>query len=136
MTFEFSMALESMECCKKGQLPQIAVKLEPWGEQNYGANCGGESLPQVPGAFYADKGEDKFSLGGDGSALPAPAAAKRMALAARDKESLLEEILDLKRELSDQAYHLKLHKVHAATVQLENRSATELFDTNLQILQI
>lgn len=46
---------------------------------------------------------------------------KKIPKCSRDKESLLEECLDLKNAMADQAYHLKLHKVHHQSVSLDNR---------------
>lgn len=54
---------------------------------------------------------------------PGPGLSRRLVLASRDKESLLEEIIDLKRALLDGQHQLKLHKTHAAAVDLENRCA-------------
>lgn len=45
----------------------------------------------------------------------------RMKGTSRDKESLLEECLALKEALSDQLYHLQLHKVHHETIDKEQR---------------
>jgi hypothetical protein len=52
---------------------------------------------------------------------PRPSSCPKITLAlARDKESLLEEVLDLKKAYFDQEYHLKLHKVHAHAIDEEN----------------
>ncbi|EFJ17447.1 hypothetical protein SELMODRAFT_421103 [Selaginella moellendorffii] len=50
-----------------------------------------------------------------------PSFTQKLMLASRDKESLLEEALRLKRMLIDQAFYLKRDKVHASTVKIENR---------------
>lgn len=50
------------------------------------------------------------------------ATESRMKGTSRDKESLLEECLALKEALSDQLYHLQLHRVHHETVDGEQRS--------------
>eukprot|EP01018_Ginkgo_biloba_P001858 Gb_29134 [translate_table: standard] len=42
-------------------------------------------------------------------------------LANRDKESLMEEIITLKKALHEQAQILKVHKIHAVYVESENR---------------
>lgn len=53
-------------------------------------------------------------------ARPSSCSAKITLTLARDKESLLEEVLDLKKAYFDQEYHLKLHKVHAHAIDEEN----------------
>lgn len=45
---------------------------------------------------------------------------KRLRPNHRDKESLLDELLELKNAIVEQAYHMKLHKQHAGQVQEEN----------------
>ncbi|KAL3684362.1 hypothetical protein R1sor_002384 [Riccia sorocarpa] len=109
------------------------LKLEPWGKDDPPPTE--ESLPQVPGASNDNKPQGGWQRAGSPASgqgamefeeIPSPRARspnlhKRMVLANRDKESLLEEIIDLKKALSDQAYHLRLHKVHASAVQIENR---------------
>ncbi|GBG83276.1 hypothetical protein CBR_g36891 [Chara braunii] len=46
---------------------------------------------------------------------------KRILLANRDKESMLEEIMDLKRTVADLGEQLKMARVRAVTVEMENR---------------
>lgn len=52
---------------------------------------------------------------------PSSCSAKITLAMARDKEALLEEVLDLKKAYFDQEYHLKLHKVHAHAIDEENK---------------
>lgn len=113
-------------------MPGNNLKLEPWGDSSAQKD---ESFPQVPGASSNPSGGNNWqrspspASGGPGVEFDEPPSPrprspnlhKRMILANRDKESLLEEIIDLKKALSDQAYHLRLHKVHASAVQIENR---------------
>lgn len=120
-------------------MPGNAIKLEPW-DTNSQRDEGG--FPQVSGASAGSWGRigspdsttrpttGLCGLECDEPPPPgnvSPNLRRRFVLANRDKESLLEEIIDLKRALSDQAYHLKLHKVHYTAVQLENRFEHSLF---------
>lgn len=50
-----------------------------------------------------------------------PSVSKKLVLAYRDKESLLEEILDLKRAVADQQHHIRHHKIQASIIEMENR---------------
>lgn len=50
-----------------------------------------------------------------------PSVSKKLVLAYRDKESLLEEILDLKRAVQDQQDHIRHHKIQASIIEMENR---------------
>jgi hypothetical protein len=50
-----------------------------------------------------------------------PSVSKKLVLAYRDKESLLEEILDLKRAVIDQQDHIRHHKIQASIIEMENR---------------
>ena len=52
---------------------------------------------------------------------PSSCSGKITLALARDKEALLEEVLDLKKAYFDQEYHLKLHKVHAHAIDEENK---------------
>ncbi|CAM6091680.1 unnamed protein product [Calypogeia fissa] len=116
-------------------MPGNALKLEPWDTNSQKE----EGFPQVSGASAGSWGRSGSPVDSTGQTRPttglcglecddppsprnvSPNLRQRFVLANRDKESLLEEIIDLKRALSDQAYHLKLHKVHYSAVQLENR---------------
>uniref|UniRef100_A0A7I3YY93 Uncharacterized protein n=1 Tax=Physcomitrium patens TaxID=3218 RepID=A0A7I3YY93_PHYPA len=51
-----------------------------------------------------------------------PSVSKKLVLAYRDKESLSEEIIDLKRAVQDQQKHIRHHKIQASIVEMENRS--------------
>lgn len=75
------------------------------------------AVPPVDHYGYGDDDTESTSPRGRG----APHVAKKLVIASRDKESLLEEIVDLKKALAEQAQHLKLHKVHSCSVELENR---------------
>lgn len=50
-----------------------------------------------------------------------PSVSKKLVLAYRDKESLVEEIIDLKRAVQDQQMHLRHHKIQASIIEMENR---------------
>ena len=50
-----------------------------------------------------------------------PSVSKKLILASRDKESLLEEIIDLKRAVFDQQQHIRHHKIQASVIEGENR---------------
>ncbi|XP_073387001.1 uncharacterized protein [Physcomitrium patens] len=50
-----------------------------------------------------------------------PSVSKKLVLAYRDKESLSEEIIDLKRAVQDQQKHIRHHKIQASIVEMENR---------------
>ncbi|CAK9271766.1 unnamed protein product [Sphagnum jensenii] len=50
-----------------------------------------------------------------------PTVSKKLVLASRDKQSLLEEITDLKLAVADQQVHIRHHKIQAAIIELENR---------------
>ena len=55
------------------------------------------------------------------SEKPRPSTvSKRLRPNHRDKESLLDELLELKNAIIDQAFHMKLHIQHAGQVQEEN----------------
>jgi len=62
------------------------------------------------------------------------ATESRMKGTSRDKESLLEECLALKEALSDQLYHLQLHRVHHETVDGEQRFCFLLLNFFITVL--
>nr|XP_024385024.1 uncharacterized protein LOC112286889 isoform X2 [Physcomitrium patens] len=50
-----------------------------------------------------------------------PSVSKKLVLAYRNKESLVEEIIDLKRAVQDQQMHIQHHKIQASIIEMENR---------------
>lgn len=49
-----------------------------------------------------------------------PSVSKKLVLAYRNKESLVEEIIDLKRAVQDQQMHIQHHKIQASIIEMEN----------------
>ncbi|EFJ21862.1 hypothetical protein SELMODRAFT_417148 [Selaginella moellendorffii] len=77
--------------------------------------------PPLPGCNENGVVEITEGLIGSKSRGQSPASFQNLLFASRDKESLLEEIIQLKRMLIDQAFYLKRDKVHASAVQIENK---------------
>ncbi|CAM6114465.1 unnamed protein product [Calypogeia fissa] len=50
-----------------------------------------------------------------------PQVSRKLVLESRDKEMLLEQVLDLKRSLFDQQIHLRHYKIQASMLDMENR---------------
>lgn len=89
---------------------RVPIKLKPWGDDS------GSDVCELPNLYT--------SRGGSGLTTPPPPPKKVLKMVARDKESLLEEIVILKQALADQAHHIKLHKAHHNGVCEENRFLT------------
>ncbi|BBN01861.1 hypothetical protein MPTK1_2g10870 [Marchantia polymorpha subsp. ruderalis] len=105
----------------------LAVKLAQWESD------AGEPCPQLAGDsggrwVVKSGGKQTLSLGlapademgGSPRVKVISQVSRKLVLESRDKEMLLEQILDLKRSLFDQQIHLRHYKIQASMLDMEN----------------